>query len=111
MKKKEADFKVLEGKRTDYDIPMFGFKSAFIILISAVIGSIVVPMFLNSLGMDGKLANVIGNLIFPGLGIAYARYFVESKKGFCKGFYLTYFLFSLSFAIITYFWRYQQIFM
>lgn len=111
MKKKEADFKVLEGKRTDYDIPMFGFKSAFIILISAIIGSILVPMFLSNLGMDVKLANIIGNLIFPGLGIAYTRYFIESKKGLCKGFYLTYLLFSLSFGIITYFWRYQQVFM
>lgn len=111
MVKKQSKYKVLEGKKTDYDIPMFGFKSAFLILISGIIGSILVPMFFSSLGMDDKIANIIGNLIFPGLGIAYSRYFIESKKGICKGFYVTYAIFAISFGIITYFWRYQQVFM
>lgn len=111
MNKKETKLKVLEAKRTDYGIPTFGFKSSFVILVSAIIGSIIIPMILIGLGIDSKIANIIGNITVPGLGIAYARYFIESKRGICRGFFITYTLFSLSFGIITYFWRYHQLYM
>lgn len=109
--KKAASYKTLEAKRTDYDIPTFGFKSAFLIVIAGAMGSIVFPFLLGFLGIDRDILILIGNTIFPGLGIAYSRYFIESKKGICKGFWINYGMFALSFAIITYFWRYVGLFM
>lgn len=109
--KKVASYKTLEAKRTDYDIPTFGFKSAFLIVFGGSVGSIVFPFLLGYLGVDKNLSILIGSIIFPGLAIAYSRYFIESKKGICKEFWISYGMFSLSFGIITYFWRYIGLYM
>ena len=109
--KKAASYKTLEAKRTHYDIPTFGFKSAFLIVFGGVVGSVAFPFLLSYLGISKDLSIVIGNIIFPGLAIAYSRHFIESKKGLCKNFWITYGMFSLSFGIITYFWRYVGLFM
>ncbi|WP_300383762.1 hypothetical protein [Clostridium sp.] len=109
--KKAASYKTLEAKRTDYDIPTFGFKSAFLIVFGGVVGSVVFPFLLSYLGVGKDLSMLIGNILFPSLAISYSRYFVESKKGICKEFWINYGIFALSFGIITYFWRYLGVFM
>lgn len=96
----------LQAKKTDYNIPTFGYKSAFIILLGAVIATIIIPSILSLLGISNSLSIFIGNTFITSFSISYARYFIESKRGFCKGFWINYLFFALSFALISYLWKY-----
>lgn len=100
----------LQGKKTDYDIPTFSFKSAIIILLGAVVGNIVFPMFLANFGVSINFSVMIGNMFITSLALAFVRYFIESKKGLCKGFWLNYLFFGISFGIISYLWKYLNFF-
>ncbi|MGY5238145.1 hypothetical protein [Clostridium tertium] len=96
----------LKAKKTDYNIPTFGYKSALVILLGAILATIIVPIFLNTLGISTNFSILIGNTFITSFAIAYARYFIESKKGFCKGFWINYLFFGISFALISYLWKY-----
>ena len=109
--KKASPVSELRAKRTDYDIPTFGFKSALIILFGAICGTIIFPYILGFLGASYNFGIMIGNTFITSLGIAYVRYFVESKKGFCKGFWISYLFFGISFGIISYLWRYLNFYL
>lgn len=100
----------MQAKKTDYDIPTFSFKSAMIILMGALIGTIVVPYLLSLVGVAYNLGGVIGITLVTGYAIAYTRYFVESKKGYCKNFWLTYAGFGIALAAISIFWLYLGIY-
>lgn len=100
----------LQAKRTDYDIPTFGYKSALVILFGAIGGSIIFPWFLSLFGVSSNFSIMIGNTFITSFAIAYSRYFIESKKGKCKGFWLSYLFFGISFVIISYLWRYLNFF-
>ncbi|MEG2291201.1 MAG: hypothetical protein RSC24_14600 [Clostridium sp.] len=101
----------LSAKRTDYDIPTFGFKSALIIVSGGALGTIVAPYLLSLIGVSKSLSVVIGNALITSFAIAYARFFIESKRGYCKKFWVTYAIFAVSFGIISYFWMYLNIYM
>lgn len=96
----------LHAKKTDYDIPTFGFKSALVILAGAIVGTIIFPIILSLFGVSQNLGILIGNTIITSFTIAYSRFFIESNKGFCRNFWINYFLFALAFGFISYFWRY-----
>lgn len=100
----------LQGKKTDYDIPTFSFKSAIIILLGAIVGNIFFPMLLTSFGASTNFSVMIGNTFITSLTLVFVRYFIESKKGFCKGFWLSYLFFGISFGIISYLWKYLNFF-
>ncbi|MDV4150686.1 hypothetical protein R0131_07535 [Clostridium sp. AL.422] len=104
--KKVSQVSELRAKRTDYDIPTFGFKSALLILIGAITGTIILPIVLSLFGVSQNLGILIGNTVITSFTISYSRFFIESKKGFCKGFWISYLLFSLALGFISYFWRY-----
>lgn len=100
----------LQAKRTDYDIPTFGYKSALVILFGAICGSIIFPWLLSFFGVSSNFSIMIGNTFITSFAIAYSRYFIESKKGKCKGFWLSYLFFGISFGIMSYLWRYLNFF-
>lgn len=108
--KKVSPVGELRAKKTDYDIPTFGFKSALVIILGAIIATIVLPIFLGIFGVSLNLSIVLGNTFITSLAIAYSRFFIESKRGYCKAFWINYGLFALSFGIISYFWRYIGLF-
>ena len=108
--KKVSPVSELRAKKTDYDIPTFGFKSALVIILGAIIATIVLPIFLGIFGVSLNLSIVLGNTFITSLAIAYSRFFIESKRGYCKAFWINYGLFALSFGIISYFWRYIGLF-
>lgn len=108
--KKVSPVGELRAKRTDYNIPTFGFKSALVVLLGAVIGTIIFPWLLGFLGASANFSIMIGNTFITSFVLAYVRYFIESKKGFCKGFWLSYLFFGISFGIISYLWRYLNFF-
>lgn len=95
-------------RKTDYKIPTFSIKGALIILLGAIVGTFIFPYLLSLIGVNFKFGVVLGNAIFTGYALAYARFFMELGKGYCKKFWLTYGGFSLAFAIIAYFWLYLE---
>lgn len=101
----------LSAKKTDYNIPTFGFKSALIIVAGGALGTVVAPYLLSIIGISKSLGVVMGNALITSFAIAYTRFFVESKIGFCKKFWMTYGIFAVSFGIISYFWMYLDVYM
>ncbi len=108
--KRPSPVSELQAKKTDYNIPTFGFKSALAILAGAVGGTIIFPLLLSLLGVNANFSIMIGNTFITSFGIAYSRFFIESKKGLCKSFWLTYLFFGISFGIMSYLWRYLNFF-
>ena len=100
----------LRAKRTDYDIPTFGYKSALVLLLGGVVGTIIFPMFLSIFGVSTNFSMLIGNTFITSFVIAYSRYFIETKKGYCKSFWLSYAFFAFSFGIMSYLWKYLGFF-
>ena len=98
-------------QKTDYNIPTISFKSGIILMVSAAIGTILVPYLLNMLGMDYRLGAIIGNVIITAFAVSYTRYFVETKRGFCFGFWRLYGIFAIAFAIIGWFWVYKGVYL
>ena len=103
--KKGSGVSELQAKKTDYNIPTFGFKSALLIIAGGIVGTMILPMLLSL-----NLSIVLGNTFITSLAIAYSRFFIETKRGYCKAFWINYGLFALSFGIISYFWRYIGLF-
>lgn len=91
---------------TDYDIPRISFKSSFIIMIFAILSSILIPYIVFTLGGSFKIAVIICNVFLMPFAISYVRYFVETKRRYCRGFFRTYMLFGCSFGAIGFFWIY-----
>ena len=108
--KKKSVVSELQAKKTDYNIPTFGFKSALVILFGGVVGTIIFPMFLSIFGVSTNFSMLIGNTFITSFVIAYSRYFIETKKGYCKSFWLSYAFFAFSFGIMSYLWGYLNFF-
>lgn len=108
--KKATSYKTLEAKRTDYNIPTFGYKSALVLLLGGVVGTIIFPMFLSLFGVNTNFGVLIGNTFIMSFSISYSRYFIETKKGYCKSFWLNYAFFAFSFGIMSYLWKYLKFF-
>lgn len=86
---------------TDYDIPMFGFKSALFILISTMLSLVICVNGFHYLHVDFRIPNAIISSIVCGLSVAYSQYFIERKKGICKSFWIVAGIFTaMAFAMI-----------
>ena len=69
---------------TDYDIPMFGFKSALLILGATMLSLIVCVNGFHYLHIDFRLPNAIISSIVCGLSVAYSQFYIERKKQIAK---------------------------
>ena len=92
--------------KSDYGIPRFSFKSALALIIGGTISTILVPYLLTFIGVDFGTGVIIGNTFILGFVLAYSRFFIETKQGFCKKFWFTYIGFGLAFGFISFFWMY-----
>ena len=81
---------------TDYDIPMFGYKSVLLI-----IAAMVVSMFVIHIDFRWPFV-IIGGLI-AGFSVAISQYFVNSKKGITRAFWWVGGIWSFVIGIIYYF--------
>ena len=90
--------------KTDYNIPTFGFKSAVLIMVAAVISTVIIPLILQYIRLPFNLVAIISNTFITSYAVAYSRYFIETKVGYCKKFWITYVIFSISCFIIGFFW-------
>ncbi|PRR81791.1 hypothetical protein [Clostridium vincentii] len=92
--------------KTDYDIPTFSFKSAFVLVAAGALATFIVPFLLSLVGIDRDISIVLGSGIILGGALAYSRFFIETKRGKCKKFWYTYLGFGVIFLIISFFWVY-----
>lgn len=67
----------------------FTFSSAFILFAAAFVGAVLVPYAADSLGLDAKVASVVGLSVLLSIALASTRYFLDSKRGVCQGFWIT----------------------
>ncbi len=84
----QSEYKTAVGT-TDWNIPMFGYRSAFLIFGTTIVVLLLTTIICERLGLaSGQALSVTGGLSL-GLTIAYSQYFLERRKGFRKGFFLT----------------------
>lgn len=98
-------------QKTDYNIPTISFKSGLLLMISAAIGTILVPYLFSMFGVDYRLGVIIGNVVITAFAVSYTRYFIETKRGFCIGFWRLYAIFAVAFAVIGWFWVYKGVYL
>lgn len=108
MNKSNTNNKVSLKGKTDYNIPTFSMKSSLVIMIGAIVATFIFPYILKFIGIDFKIGVVIGNVLITSYAVAYSRYFIETNKKYCKGFWITYIGFALAFLIISTFWLYLK---
>lgn len=103
MKTKKRKTQVIDYKKTQYDIPKFGYKSAFLItgsILIVIILAIILADYFNHSFKIYLLAFV--PLTLAGT-VSYSQFFIEKKLGFTKKFWLTFsVLFVLSFVIMMF---------
>ena len=90
----KKEYKNIFGK-TDYDIPMFVFKSALFILMTTMLSLLICINILNYLKIDFRIPNALISGIVCGFSVAYSQFFIERKKGVCKNFWIVGTIFSL----------------
>ena len=73
---------------TDYDIPMLGFKSAFFICMTTLLSLVICINVCRFLHIDSLLPNAVITGIISGYSVAFAQFFIESKKKLCTEFYV-----------------------
>ncbi len=92
-------------------IPKFSYKSAFIIVMSAVLSCLFFPNMLAIFGVDTRITTMIGSAVIISFAVCYCHYFIETNKGFHKNFVKMYLGFFIAIGIISYFWLYIGLYM
>lgn len=85
--KKTKKYKTSLGT-TDYDIPMFGYRSSLFILIITFTVLLGIPMICKALSIDFKLPTVLLGSIISGFAVSFSQFFIERRKGLCKQFWV-----------------------
>lgn len=88
---------------TDYDIPMFGYKSVAFIIVTMVLSMFVIPTVCDLLRIDFKWPFVIVGGIIAGFSVSFSQFFINSKKGITKAFWWVGGIWSFVIGIIYYF--------
>lgn len=99
--KEKSEYKTAVGS-TDYNIPMFGYRSAFMVLGITFGVLMIVSLACQALQVEsGWPMTIAGGLSF-GITIGISQFFLERKKGFTKGFFITVILLSLFCGTLLY---------
>lgn len=92
-------------------IPRFGFKSALIIAVTALLTNLFLPNMIAMLGIDSRLTTVLLNAIFISMAVCYCQYFVETNKRFKSPIIKVYAGLTFTIGVISYFWLYIGLYM
>ena len=76
----------------------FTFKSAFLLAGAVLLGTIAIPFFAFQVGVSVGVSTTCAAPMLTAAALAFGRYFVDSKRGLCRGFYLT---FLVAFGAMT----------
>lgn len=99
-----------KAKKTDHNIPIFGVKSALVIMLFAALGSYVTPLVLSHIGVPFAVGVIIGNTLITPFGICYSRFFIETKRGYTKKFLYLYLAFAAVSMVISALWMIKGIY-
>ena len=79
----KKEYKNIFGK-TDYDIPMFGFKSALFILMTTMLSLLICINILNYLKIDFRIPNALISGIVCGFSVAIHNFLLSEKRSMQK---------------------------
>lgn len=85
----------------------FSIKSAFIVTFGILAVTLIPQLLFNALGVELFPLRVLLIALGSGFVFSYTLYFVDSKRGFSKSFWIVFVLIALLTGIITYFWVYN----
>ena len=60
------------------------------------------------LGVNMNFSILLGNTFITSFGFVWTRFFIDSKRGFCKKFWQQYIIWGIAFGLITYFWMFRK---
>ena len=103
---KKEEKKETESK--EEKVNSFSIKSALVILASSSVGTIVFPVLLLLFGVNMNFSILLGSTFITSFGFVWTRFFVDSKRGFCKKFWQQYIIWGITFGLITYFWMFRK---
>ncbi|MGB4589980.1 MAG: hypothetical protein WBI17_12235 [Clostridiaceae bacterium] len=83
----KTEYKTAQG-RTDYNIPMLGYRSALFLFVTAMAALTLVPFLMKQIFQDFRLPTAILTGLIVGFSVAFAQYRIERKKKVDNGFYL-----------------------
>lgn len=68
----------------------FTFKSAFLLAGAVLLGTIIIPFFASQAGVGIGVSTTCAAPVLTAAALAFGRYFIDSKRGLCRGFYMTF---------------------
>lgn len=95
------------SEKKDYVSPRFSIKSSLLLLLSGIIGGVLIPYIFYTLNWSTSLATMLSLPILVALTISYSQYFIETKRGYSKGFWVTLIFSLVILEVLTYFWLYK----
>lgn len=87
----------------------FTFSSAAILMGCALVGGILIPWQTQKIGISVDLSMVLALPPLLALGLAVSRYFIDSKRGLCRGFWIVFAITWAASALILYLMLFQGI--
>lgn len=85
----------------------FTFSSALLIAAAVCVGGIVVPFVANRMGGDMRLALNVALPVLLAAALGVGRYFVDSRRGVCRGLWVTMGVTLIACALVLYLLLYQ----
>ncbi len=107
LKEREEEKKKQEEKE-EKKKPSFNWKSFWIVLASVFIGTMVIPVLFSFVKIPYNVGLFIGNTFIASFGCTWAKFFVESKKGYTKEFWKQYAIFVSLFGVISLYWLFRK---
>ena len=81
-------------------VAAFSFRSAFLIAGAVLMGSIVVPYLASLVGIPVRASATIATPPLLAAALASARYLIDTDRGVCRGFFVTFVVvFAVSLAV------------
>ncbi len=95
------------GTIPDTNIPKFGYKSSFIILLSTFFTLFIVPY----IGLDYRMPTVVLGGLVAGFSTVYTQFFIEKRRGLIKYFWIVGGLLSIFCGLLIFILVYAGIIM
>ena len=103
MSKKRPEPKM----RANTPLVRFSIKSSFLILGTILLSTLGIPILFDALGFTLNPLRVLLIGLATGGSVSYSLFFLDSKRGLTKGFWLVLVIFGSIASLIAYFWVYN----
>lgn len=89
--------------KTDYDIPSFSYRSAFLMVSIFIIVLMIIPALISGMGAALRWPLVILGGLICGFSVAYLQFVREKNEKIDKNFWIVGFLLSVFIGFLVYF--------